>query len=162
MGSPIAIVVIINPSCLRVDKAIIFLKSNSKFAVKPDIIIVNLPVIINNWFNKLFENRWLNRIIKYTPAVTRVEEWTRADTGVGAAMAAGSQAENGIWALLVNPAVIINKLIVVINILFWLYINKKFHDPILNIHVIAIIIATSPIRFDRAVSIPALNDLLFW
>jgi len=36
------------------------------------------------------------RISKYTPAVTRVEEWTSADTGVGAAMAAGSHAENGI------------------------------------------------------------------
>lgn len=31
-----------------------------------------------------------------TPAVTRVEECTRADTGVGAAMAAGSQEEKGI------------------------------------------------------------------
>jgi hypothetical protein len=26
-----------------------------------------------------------------TPAVTRVEEWTKAETGVGAAIAAGSQ-----------------------------------------------------------------------
>ena len=30
------------------------------------------------------------RNIKYTPAVTSVEEWTRAEIGVGAAMAAGS------------------------------------------------------------------------
>lgn len=36
--------------------------------------------------------------------MTRVEEWTRADTGVGAAMAAGSQAANGICALLVVAA----------------------------------------------------------
>jgi len=35
-----------------------------------------------------------------------VDEWTRADTGVGAAIAAGSQLENGIWALLVIPAII--------------------------------------------------------
>jgi hypothetical protein len=28
--------------------------------------------------------------------VTKVEEWTNEDTGVGAAIAAGSQAENGI------------------------------------------------------------------
>ena len=47
------------------------------------------------------------RISKYTPAVTRVEEWTSADTGVGAAMAAGSHAENGIWALLVQAEIII-------------------------------------------------------
>lgn len=36
------------------------------------------------------------RIIRNTPAVTSVEEWTRAETGVGAAMAAGSQLEKGI------------------------------------------------------------------
>ena len=36
--------------------------------------------------------------------MTKVEEWTKADTGVGAAMAAGSQALNGIWALLVHAA----------------------------------------------------------
>ena len=38
---------------------------------------------------------------RYTPAVTSVDEWTRALTGVGAAIAEGSQEENGIWALLV-------------------------------------------------------------
>lgn len=43
----------------------------------------------------------LNRIRRKTPAVTRVEEWTRDETGVGAAIAAGSQEEKGIWALLV-------------------------------------------------------------
>ena len=40
----------------------------------------------------------------YTPAVTRVEEWTRAETGVGAAIAAGNQAQKGNWALFVIPA----------------------------------------------------------
>lgn len=35
-------------------------------------------------------------MIKNTPAVTSVDECTSADTGVGAAMAAGSQLENGI------------------------------------------------------------------
>ena len=51
----------------------------------------------------------LNRIIRNTPAVTRVEECTREDTGVGAAIAAGSQAENGIWALLVNEAIMVSR-----------------------------------------------------
>lgn len=37
----------------------------------------------------------------YTPAVTRVDECTSDDTGVGAAIAAGSHAEKGIWALFV-------------------------------------------------------------
>ena len=36
--------------------------------------------------------------------MTNVEEWTRAETGVGAAIAAGSQAEKGIWALFVQAA----------------------------------------------------------
>ena len=38
--------------------------------------------------------------------MTRVDEWTKADTGVGAAIAAGSQALNGIWALFVKDAMI--------------------------------------------------------
>lgn len=46
------------------------------------------------------------RMLKNTPAVTRVEECTKEETGVGAAIAAGSQAENGIWALFVNAAAI--------------------------------------------------------
>lgn len=36
-----------------------------------------------------------------TPAVTKVEEWTKAETGVGAAIAAGNQDINGNCALLV-------------------------------------------------------------
>ena len=36
-----------------------------------------------------------------TPAVTRVEEWTKAETGVGAAIAAGNQDLKGNWADLV-------------------------------------------------------------
>ena len=34
--------------------------------------------------------------------MTKVDEWTREETGVGAAIAAGSQALNGIWGLLVK------------------------------------------------------------
>jgi hypothetical protein len=44
----------------------------------------------------------LNRITKNTPAVTRVEECTKEEIGVGAAIAAGSQLLNGNWALFVN------------------------------------------------------------
>lgn len=41
--------------------------------------------------------------------MTNVDECTRADTGVGAAIAAGNQLENGICALLVMAAnVIVN------------------------------------------------------
>jgi hypothetical protein len=37
------------------------------------------------------ENRKLSRAIMYTPAVTMVAAWISADTGVGPAMASGSQ-----------------------------------------------------------------------
>lgn len=36
--------------------------------------------------------------------MTKVEEWTKAETGVGAAIAAGNHAEKGIWALFVMAA----------------------------------------------------------
>jgi hypothetical protein len=44
---------------------------------------------------------WLNRTSIQIPAVTKVELWTNALTGVGAAIAAGSQLTKGHWALLV-------------------------------------------------------------
>jgi hypothetical protein len=97
---------IIIPSCLKVDRAIIFFKSNSKFATKPDINIVIVDTVKRKVFDlnsKVSENR----INKYTPAVTRVEECTKAETGVGAAIAAGSHAEKGTCALFVIAAKII-------------------------------------------------------
>lgn len=104
--SPSAIANIIIPNWLSVDKAIIFLRSYSKFATSPDINIVNVET--NNKKDlELKSNVFENRIRRYTPAVTRVDEWTRADTGVGAAIAAGSQAEKGIWALFVIAAKVI-------------------------------------------------------
>lgn len=45
-----------------------------------------------------------SRISRYTPALTMVEEWSMADTGVGATMAPSSQPENGICADLVRAA----------------------------------------------------------
>ena len=88
-------VIIIRPNCLRADKAIILLKSNSKLAPRPAINIVkpetNNKIIFNQYLKE-----GLNRINKSTPAVTRVEERTKAETGVGAVMAAGNQEEKGI------------------------------------------------------------------
>src|SRR3954462_13853961 len=40
----------------------------------------------------------LTRHIRYTPAVTMVAAWIRAETGVGPSMASGSQMYNGSWA----------------------------------------------------------------
>lgn len=82
----------INPSCLSVDRAISFLKSNPLHALIPARIVVIIP-IINTRNDGLF---WLYRIIRYTPAVTSVDECTNADTGVGAAIAAGNHAQKGI------------------------------------------------------------------
>lgn len=97
-----------------------------------------------------------NRNNKYTPAVTKVEEWTNLDTGVGAAMAAGSQAEKGICALLVQAAIIIrsskdNKKLWPLKA-----IGMKFHLAFLDMIAMAKRIKTSPTRFLKAVTIPAL------
>ena len=65
--------------------------SISAQAQNPAISIVALPI------GSIHSNlNLLNRISRYPPAVTRVEEWTRALTGVGAAIADGSQDEKGI------------------------------------------------------------------
>lgn len=95
-----------------------------------------------------------------TPAVTRVDEWTRAETGVGAAIAAGSHLENGIWALLVRAARAMarrrggEKFVgSVCKIIQW---------PWLSIQAIERRMRASPIRFVRAVIIPAASDFGFW
>ena len=91
----------ITPNWLKVDSAIIFFISNSKKAENLAMNIVETPTAL---INKLLmkENLFKCRINTYTPAVTNVEEWTKEDTGVGAAIAAGSHAEKGICALLVK------------------------------------------------------------
>lgn len=83
----------------------IFLKSHSVVALIPAISIVidaDVKRIVLNIGRELRKDE--KRISKKTPAVTKVEEWTKADTGVGAAIAAGSQLENGACALLVIAA----------------------------------------------------------
>jgi len=78
--------------------------SSSYIADSPAIIIVIAPNPHKT--HKIFKeaSKKFIRIKRYTPAVTKVEEWTKEETGVGAAIAAGSQAENGICALLVEAA----------------------------------------------------------
>lgn len=60
----------------------------------------------DGWNVFVLERNGKKRINRNTPAVTKVDEWTSADTGVGAAIAAGNQAENGICALLVIAAIV--------------------------------------------------------
>lgn len=49
--------------------------------------------------------------------INNVTEWTKAETGVRASIAAGSQQEKGMYTLLVNSAVIIKIIIIFIFIL---------------------------------------------
>lgn len=99
---------IITLNCLKVDRAIVFFRSLSWLAATAAINIVNAETKRRLGLKKSHADKeeW-NRIKRKIPAVTRVEECTNAETGVGAAIAAGSQAENGICALFVIPAIII-------------------------------------------------------
>jgi hypothetical protein len=138
----------------------IFFISHSVQALIPAISMVDTAIN-----NRMGLNHWLefrkgkNRINRNTPAVTRVEEWTRADTGVGAAMAAGSHLENGICALLVMPAMVIA--------VTWkaekldCHIWRMFQWPWLRAQAMDRRSMTSPIRLVKAVIIPAARDLGF-
>ena len=151
------IVIIIKATCLRVDRAMIFFRSVSHIA---DILAVS-EVIIDKISNVFIVDGWIlsiNRIIKMIPAVTRVEEWTKAETGVGAAIAAGSHAVKGNWALFVILAIII----IVITIKGNVLLRVRFHIPENIRREIDIMIIISPIRLVIIVNIPALFLLLFW
>lgn len=79
------------------DRAIIFFRSDSVLAAVLDISIVEEPIKSRKMSRILLcIKKVCVRMSKNTPAVTSVEECTRAETGVGAAIAAGSQLENGI------------------------------------------------------------------
>lgn len=61
-------------SWLRVDKAITFFTSDSKIEFMLAIIRVIMAIISTTRVNLEFLILGSNRIIKYTPAVTKVEE----------------------------------------------------------------------------------------
>jgi hypothetical protein len=108
---------------------------------------------------KLFRNEE-NRISKKTPAVTSVEECTRADTGVGAAIAAGSQLENGVCALFVIAASRIDIIIRASNLDCHMFRIIQLLEA--KHRAIAVKIKASPSRFVMAVIIPAPRDFGFW
>ena len=93
-----------------------------------------------------------------TPAVTKVEEWTKAEIGVGAAIAAGNQAEKGNWALFDKAAV--SKSIILIS---W---NFSFELKFQLVFIIRILmdkrIIMSPMRLDRRVIEPEAAVEKFW
>lgn len=90
------------------------------------------------------------RIKINTPAVTNVDEWTKAEIGVGAAIAIGSHAEKGNCALF-EEAANINKIKGITGVSQFL---KKFQVFIINIILIEIKIKISPIRFLNRVMDP--------
>jgi hypothetical protein len=79
---------------------------------------------------------------------------------VGAAIAAGNQAEKGICALLVHAEriKIIKKIFILLSDIPLIKLNVQW--PLENIIPIHIRIPTSPRRLVKAVIIPALYDLL--
>lgn len=78
---------------------------------------------------------------------------------MGAAIAAGSHLEKGIWALLVIAAIIIVNTCIN-SILLWC-IMVMFQCPWFSVMAIARSNITSPIRFVKAVIIPAPSDFEF-
>lgn len=78
--------------------------------------------------------------------------------GVGAAIAIGSQAENGNCALFEVAAIIRRNRVVILNSIFIL--KFQFNDKVIILIDIRIII--SPIRFLSRVIVPEAADLKFW
>jgi len=108
-GIPSPKVNIIRATWLNVDRAIIFFMSHSAIALALAINMVIVATTIRVVLIGVEFIRGKNRIRRNTPAVTRVEECTRALTGVGAAIAAGNHLEKGICALFVMAATRINR-----------------------------------------------------
>lgn len=143
--------------CLRVDRAMIFFKSCSQFA---DILAYN-AVDLEMISNRDLVIGWIddvNRSNKNTPAVTNVEEWTKAEIGVGAAIAMGSQAENGNCALFEQPAIV--------SIVNTKNDNSEFRMKFQFVDNIIIPIESririSPIRLLRRVIVPDEAEEKFW
>lgn len=87
-----------------------------------------------------------------------MDEWTKAEIGVGAAIAMGSQAENGNCALFEQAAIIKNNKI--IREYSWFILNLQLEDMV--IIPIDNKIRISPIRFLRRVIVPEAADEKFW
>lgn len=140
------------PNCLSVDSAITFFKSDSKTPQILEHSIVRAPLQKTKYafIVKIKSNK---RNKKNTPAVTKVDECTKEETGVGAAMAKGSHLEKGSCALFVNLAKI------KINLISDLSQNKNFQPPIHTLKKIPISINTSPIRLLSTVNMPEFSLL---
>jgi len=92
----IDVIIIIIPSWDNVDIATILFASFSLIAVLPATIVVAIAETMVTFFTISIFVAVVNRLSIQTPAVTKVDEWTNDDVGVGAAIAAGNHAEKGI------------------------------------------------------------------
>lgn len=108
MGFINLILTTISPNCLRVEKATIRLKSISVMAAHLPLIRVIMPILITRIKDIGTRLNFSHRII---PAVTKVDEWTKLEIGVGAAIAAGSHAIMGYWALFLIIVSLMRKII---------------------------------------------------
>src|SRR6218665_1948588 len=135
--------------------------SHSVVALNPAIKVVSTAVNSSRDENHHeVDIKLKNRIKRKTPAVTRVDECTKADTGVGAAMAAGSHLENGTWGLLVIAAIVIAKICQFFAL--EVHMCRIFQCPWFKVHAIAKRSTPSPMRLVKALIIPAARDLGFW
>ena len=98
----------INLSCDKVDRAISFLASRQYIALTPLNNRVKLDTIIKGVEISKIDLLKLNK--RNTPAVTRVDEWTKDETGVGAAIASGNHLTQGNIALFVIAPIRINQI----------------------------------------------------
>lgn len=113
-----------------------------------------------NHFND--EVKGYSRINMNTPAVTRVDECTRADTGVGAAIASGSHALKGSWALLVMLANRRRSAVREGNLVESCHMDRIFQWPWDIIDTIAVMISASPIRLVITVMNPLFRAVWDW
>jgi hypothetical protein len=89
------------PSCETVEYASTRLMSYCTRPIVAAINAVSTPTMATIVMTcGACENSTAFRPSMYTPAVTMVAAWIRADTGVGPSMASGSQTYSGICALL--------------------------------------------------------------
>jgi len=91
-----------------VERATTFLASFSNNAAA-----LAIDKVVNPKTNQLMKFNMVSCLTRKTnqiPAVTRVDLWTRALTGVGAAIAAGNHLINGHCALLVKEIILIKKI----------------------------------------------------
>ena len=104
-GNPTDTVRAISLTCDSVDKATIFLRSLQYRALtllRTSEYLASTPII-----TRLMGDRTCpTRISTKTPAATRVDECTKEDTGVGAAIASGSHAVQGNSALFVKAPMV--------------------------------------------------------